>query len=278
MASVSLSAGQIAYSDTGGSASPLVLMHGLAMDGRVWDDVVGRLDGTARIVRPTMPFGSHRAPMRADADLSLPGMCRLLAEFLDALDLRDATLVFNDWGGAQVMIAAGLMDRVARVALVACEAFENYPPGIAGRLASISARMPGGIELMRRTLAVRSLRRLPFTFGWMSKRGVPDELMESWLEPLASKAIRRDLAKYAGDTRRGRREMLAATPALRSFERPVLVVWASEDRLMPAAHGRRLADGFPHSRLVEVPDSYTLMPIDRPDALAAELQEFLTAR
>jgi pimeloyl-ACP methyl ester carboxylesterase len=214
----------------------------------------------------------------SDTDLSLPGICRLLAEFLEALDLRDATLVFNDWGGAQVMIAAGLMDRVARLALVACEAFENYPPGIAGRLASVSARMPGGIQLMRRTLAVRSLRRLPFTFGWMSKRGVPDELMDSWLEPLASKAVRRDLAKYAGDTRRGRRAMLAATPALRSFERPVLVIWASEDRLMPAAHGRRLAEVFPDSRLVEVPDSYTLMPIDRPDVLASELGPFATAR
>lgn len=39
--------------------------------------------------------------MRADADLSLRGIARLVAEFCDRLDLRDVTLVGNDTGGAQ---------------------------------------------------------------------------------------------------------------------------------------------------------------------------------
>ena len=142
-----------------------------------------------------------------------------------ACDLRDVTLCFNDWGGAQVMIADGLVTGRAP-GLIACEAFENYPPGLPGRLASLSARMPGGIEMMRRALLVRRLRELPITFGRMSKHGVPDELMRDWLAPLARREIRRDLAKYAGDAWRGRRDMLAATPSLSTFERPVLVVWA----------------------------------------------------
>ena len=99
--------------------------------------------------------------MHPDADLSLRGVGRIVAELLERLDLRDVTLCFNDWGGAQVMIADGLVDRVGRLALIACEAFENYPPGLPGRLASLSARMPGGIEMMRRALLVRRLRRAP---------------------------------------------------------------------------------------------------------------------
>ncbi len=274
---VELSAGTIEYSDTGGDGPPFVLLHGLAMDGALWREVVARLDSGPRCVMPTLPFGAHRVPMRRDADLSLRGIGRIVAELLDALHLHDVTLCFNDWGGAQVMIGDGLMRRVGRLALIACEAFENYPPGVPGRMAAISARMPGGIALMRRSLMIGPLRRLPFTFGNMSKRGVPDQLMSQWLAPMASPEIRRDLAKYAGDSRRGRRDMLAATPALASFDRPVLVAWASEDKLMPREHGPRLANSFPHGRLVEIDDSYTLVPIDQPAALAEQLRAFAAA-
>lgn len=277
MPAVQVSAGTIEYADTGGDGPPFVLLHGLAMDGAVWRDVVSRLDGGTRCVMPTLPFGAHKRPMRPDADLSLRGIGRIVAELLDALDLRDVTLCFNDWGGAQVMIADGLMGRVGRLALVACEAFDNYPPGIAGRLAAISARMPGGIAMMRRSLMVRPLRELPFTFGHMSKRGVPDALMREWLAPMASGEVRRDLAKYAGDSHRGRRDMLAATAALGSFDRPVLVVWASEDKLMPREHGPRLTEAFPDGRLVEIDDSYTLVPIDQPAVLAQQLRAFAAA-
>ena len=274
MATVEVSAGPIEYADTGGDGRVLVLLHGLAMDGRLWDDVVASLGDRWRFVMPTLPFGAHRIPMRPDADLSLRGVGRIVAELLERLELHDVTLCFNDWGGAQVMIADDLVDRVGRLALIACEAFENYPPGLPGRLASVSAKMPGGIAMMRRALLVRRLRQLPITFGRMSKRGVPDEMMREWLSPLARREIRRDLAKYAGDAWRGRRDMLAATPALSTFERPVLVVWAPEDRMMRAPFGARLAGAFPNARLVEVPDSYTLVPIDQPKLLASALGEF----
>ncbi|MGZ4187821.1 MAG: alpha/beta fold hydrolase [Solirubrobacteraceae bacterium] len=274
MGTVQVSAGPIEYIDTGGDGRVLVLLHGLAMDGRLWGQVMSELGEGWRCVMPTLPFGAHRVPMRADADLSLRGIGRIVAELLERLDLRDVTLCFNDWGGAQVMISQGLMDRVGRLALVACEAFENYPPGLPGRLAAVSARMPGGIAMMRRALLVRKLRELPITFGRMSKHGVPDELMRDWLSPLARREIRRDLAKYAGDAWQGRRDMLAATPALSTFERPVLVVWAPEDRMMRPAFGARLVAAFPDARLVEVADSYTLVPIDQPKLLAAALCEF----
>jgi pimeloyl-ACP methyl ester carboxylesterase len=274
MPAVEVSAGSIEYADTGGDGPVIVLLHGLAMDGTVWREVVDELGDGWRCIMPTLPLGAHRVAMRPDADLSLRGMGRIVAELLERLDLRDVTLCFNDWSGAQVMIADGLVDRVGRLALISCEAFENYPPGIPGRLAALSAKVPGGIAMMRRALLVRRLRELPIAFGAMTKRGVPEGVMREWLRPLGRREIRRDVVKYAGDARRGRRDMLAATPSLSSFERPVLVVWAPEDRIMPPAHGRRLAGAFPDARLVEIPDSYTLVPIDQPKALATALSEF----
>jgi pimeloyl-ACP methyl ester carboxylesterase len=98
--------------------------------------------------------------------------------------------------------------------------------------------------------------------------------MRAWLEPLKRKEIRRDLRRYVTDVRHGKRQMRAATPALASFDRRVLVVWDAEGKMMPNDEGRRLADAFPNSRYVELPDCYTLIPLDQPKALAQEISQF----
>lgn len=277
MKTVELSAGPIDYIDEGDGAV-LVMLHGLAMDGELWRAVIDDLRPDHRCIAPTLPLGAHRQPMRAEADLSLPGLGLMVAEFLAALDLRGATLCFSDWNCAPLMVADGLLGRVDRLVITSCEAFENYPPGLAGQMAALSGWVPGGLGMMRLGLLVRALRRLPFVFGQMSKRGVPEELIRRWLEPLARPEIQRDLRKYVRDTRRGRRAMLAATDALPTFTRPVLIAWDTEGRMMPIEHARWFAALFPDSRLVEIPDSYTLVPIDQPTLLASEVREFIRGR
>jgi len=275
MAQVELSAGTLEYGDTGGEGPVLVLLPGLTMDGRLWQGVIEELPAEWRCLTPTLPFGAHRQPLHPDADLSLRGIGRLIAEFLERLDLREVVLCFNDWGGAQTMIADGNAERVGKLVLVSCETAGNYPPGLAGNAAWLSCKLPGGLHAMRLTLLSRQLRRLPMIYGQMSKRGIPDELMRSWLEPLRRPEIRRDLRKYAGDAMNGKQDIRAATPRLRSFERPVLVVWDSEGKMMPNAEGRELAGAFPDARQVELPDCYTLIPLDQPRALAREIREFV---
>ncbi|HVC07458.1 MAG TPA: alpha/beta hydrolase [Solirubrobacterales bacterium] len=274
MPEVELSAGVIEYEDTGGEGPRLVLVHGLS-DSRHWRKVVPELSAEYRCVAPTLPLGSHLRPMKPDADLSLRGVGRILAEFIERLGLEDVTLCFNDWSGAQTMIADDLMGRVGRLVLVSCETAGNYPPGLGGHAVWLSAKLPGGISLMRQVLLCPRLRRLPFVYGQMSKRGLPDGLMREWLEPLKRPEIRRDLRKYAGDAMNGKRAIRAASTSLASFTRPVLVVWDAEGKMMPNEEGRRLAEAFPDSRLVELPDCYTLIPEDQPGALAEAIQEFL---
>ena len=273
MPSTEVSAGTIGYQETGEGA-PLVMVGGLAMNGRLWDGVAAELAPTHRCLMPTMPFGAHVEPMRPDADLSLRGMARIVAEFIESLGLEGVTLCFNDWSGAQVMVADGLLDRVSALVLASCETEGNYPPGLAGRAAALSAKLPGGLSLMRQTLLVSWLRRLPLVYGQMSKRGVPDELMREWLEPLRRPEIRRDVRKYIGDVGQGKRDMKAATAALGGFDRPVLVVWDSEGAMMPNDEGRKLAADFADARFVEIADSYTLIPIDQPQELAAAIRDF----
>lgn len=98
MPSVEVTAGEIHYVESGGGP-PVVLLHGLLMNHTQWDAVLGLLPDGFRYVLPDLPLGAHPAPMHPDADLSLRGLGQLIAEFLEALDLRDVTLVHSDWGG-----------------------------------------------------------------------------------------------------------------------------------------------------------------------------------
>ena len=273
MPEVELSAGTIEYEDSGGGGPTVVLLHGLVMNGSVWRQVVADLRADHRCVVPTLPLGGHRRPMRPDADLSLRGHGRIVGELLERLDLRDVTLVQNDHGAA-LALAGERPERVARLVLSSCEAFDNYPPGLPGKAVGLACRIPGGLNAAMQPMRLRALRRSPMALGLMSKRPIPHEVTDDWLHPiLTQRAIRRDLVKYAGPARK--RDMVEVTEGLRAFDRPALVVWAAEDRVMPVEHGRRLADLLPDARLVEIADSRTLIPLDQPAALARAVREFI---
>ena len=269
---IDLSTGTLDYLDTGGDGPTVVLLHGLLMDGSLWDGPIADLAADHRCVAPTLPLGAHRHPV--SGDLSLPAIARLVEEFLDRLDLHDVTLVGNDTGGALVqLVLAGKAERVGRAVLVSCEAFDNVPPGLTGKVLVLSGRLsPRLFGAFMQQLRLRAVRRLPIAFGWLTKRG--DAVTAGWIRPvLTSPAIRRDTVRMLRAI--DGRAVAEAAAALPSFHRPALVVWAAEDRVMPPELGRRLADLLPDSRLVEIADSYTLVPLDQPAALAGTIRDFV---
>jgi pimeloyl-ACP methyl ester carboxylesterase len=276
MPTLNLTAGQIDYVDTGGDGPVVVLLHGVNMDASVWRGVAGRLSPRLRCLCPTLPLGSHRRPMDRPKLVTHRGVAAMVGEFLERLDLRDVTLVMNDWGGAQFLLAEGPAERIAGAALVACEAFDNFPPGLPGKAVAASARVPGMLWVSMQLQRFDWFRRAPGAWGWMSRTPVPKDVMDAWFGPAQrDRRIRRDLRTFALSTP-SRRELAQLTSDLRGFDRPVLVVWASQDRLMPREHGARLAGLFRRGRLVEIEDSCTLVPVDQPDLLAAELLRFVS--
>jgi pimeloyl-ACP methyl ester carboxylesterase len=90
---------------------------------------------------------------------------------------------------------------------------------------------------------------------------------------LADRLIRRDLCKLISGSSRS--QTLRAARSFRDYDRPVLVVWAAEDRLFPRSLGQRLAEAFPRGRMVVVPGSRTFVPVDQPRPLARLIGEFL---
>ncbi len=158
--------------------------------------------------------------------------------------------------------------------LASCDAFDNFPPGLTGRTIVMTGKLPPSLfGLFMNQMRLRPLRRLPIAFGWLTKRG--DAVTARWMKPVLSQAeIRRDTVRVLREIAADRRLLVDVAQRLAGFDRPALIVWASEDRVMPLEHGHRLAELLPHGRLVEVPDSYTLIALDQPAALAAAIGDF----
>lgn len=159
--------------------------------------------------------------------------------------------------------------------LTSCETFENYPPGLPGRFARALLSAPRRRLGCGTGAAPPSAATAPLTFGWMSKRRVSVEVKDGWFGPLAHDAgVRHNLLGYLRLVDRD--DLVRCEPGLRAFDRSVLVVWTPEDRVMPPEHGARLAALFPDARLVEITDSWTLIPEDQPEALADAITTFVT--
>lgn len=270
---IELSAGSIEYEDSGGQGPVVVMTGGMPMGATLWGGVVKQLAPSHRCVVPTMAWGAHRRAMRPDADLSLSGHARILGEFIERLELPDVTLVEVDTPMSQVL-AAERPDLIGRLVICSCEAFDNYPPGLPGRMVGLIGRLPGGINFVMQQMRFKPLRRSPLTFGRMSRRPISDAVSDPWFASLVrDRAVRRDLTKYVRSV--DKESLTRNAERLVHFDRPALVVWGAEDRLMPHAHGRRLAKLLPQGRYVEIADSGTLIPLDQPVALAGVIAEFV---
>lgn len=272
---VETAAGTIAYRERG-TGPVLVFVHGVAVNGDLWRNVAPALAAGRRCIVPDLPWGSHRLALREDADLSLPGMAGIVAGFLDALDLRDVTIVANDTGGAVAQALVGSHpERIGRLVLTSCDAFEKYPP-TPQRYLLLAARSDLLMRFVAWSAQFRFVQRLPTAYGWVTSRPLDPAIMRSYTEPCRTlPLVRRDLARLllAVDTK----DTFAAAERLRGFDRPALVLWADGDRIFPREHGRRLADLLPQGRFELVRDSRTFIPEEQPAALVAAVREFLAA-
>jgi pimeloyl-ACP methyl ester carboxylesterase len=247
------------------------------VNGDLWRRVAPELAATHRTIVPDLPLGGHSIPLRAGADLSLFAAAEVLASFIDALGLDDVTLVANDTGGAlsQALVSRG-PERISRLVLTSCDAFENYPPKAVAYLKPVS-RVAPALWLLSQTMRLRAAQRLPIAYGWATHRPIEPPIMESYLTGLRTNAgVRRDFASLLSRARK--RDMVAASEQVGAFGGPALVVWGADDRFFPREHGERLAALMPRARFELVEHSRTFIPEDRPEALVALLRAFLAQR
>jgi pimeloyl-ACP methyl ester carboxylesterase len=273
MPTIDLPQGTLRYEDVG-SGPAVVFIHGLLVNGKLWRKVTPELSGSSRCIVPDLPLGSHEIPMKPDADLSVDGVAKLVADLLEALDLRDVTIVGNDSGGAIAqVVAARYSERVGRLVLTTCDAYDVFPPALFSYL-RVLPWVPGLIALLAKSmLRMKALRNLPLAYGLLAKSGIPDEIAKSYVEPCATNpAIRRDLAKFARTISPSL--TLQVAKELRSFDRPVLLLWTPEDRFFPLSLAQRFLEDLPNARLVTIDDAYVFVAEDQPERVAREIAGF----
>ena len=273
LAEIRLEQGVVRYR-TMGEGTPVVFVHGLMTNSVVWHRVMPLIATDARCIAPDWPLGSHSVPLEHDADLTPPGLAKLVTDFLAALDLHDVTLVGITVGGAYCqMIAAENPDRVRRIVLLPSDAYDNLPPMLL-RYLRWSSRVPGLLYLLAQSMRFRPSLRMPFAYGWAAKRPFERAALDAFLEPIRSmRGTRRDLAKVL--RRLTPDHTQAAARRFGEFDKPVLIIWSHEDRLLPFTHAERLVKAFPQSRLETVPDSYSYVVQDQPERTAELIRDFV---
>jgi pimeloyl-ACP methyl ester carboxylesterase len=277
MPTVELSQGRIHYSEDG-EGPAVVLLHGAFVGGALWRKVVAQLHGTHRVIVPELPLGAHPIPLPASADVSPPGVARMVAELLERLDLEDVTLAGNDTGGAIAqLVAAHHPERIGRLVLVNCDMLEVFPPAFFKPLMA-AVRVPGVLAALARTLRVGAIRNSPLAFGWLTKKGIPDDVAQAWADAAKEPGVRNDLLRFVKGADVSQTQQAADLLAQRDL--PILLPWGQDDRFFRPELARRFAARMRDARIEPIADSYCFVPEDQPGALSAAISRFVaeTAR
>ncbi len=274
---VDVPAGTIEYRERG-DGPPIVFAHGVGVNGDLWRNVAPELasGGGYRCIVPDLPLGAHAIPLQGEPDMSLPGLADILASFVDVLDLRGATLIANDTGGAISQAYIGRNpERLARLVLTSCDAFDRYPPPAVAYLVTL-AKLPGGLRALGELVRLKPVQRLPTAYGWATTKPIEPRIMTSFTTPIrTSSGVRADLARVLKGARKD--DMEKASRGVTAFTKPALVTWAANDKFFPVEHGRRLAELMPDARFELVADSRTFIPEDQPARLVQLVREFLAS-
>ena len=245
---------------------PVFFVHGILVDGKLWTDVAEDLGRRGyRCIVPTLPLGSHTIPVNERGSLSLPGVAQIVHDAIVALDLSDVTLVgSNTGGGICQLVVDAHPERIGRLVLTNCDAFEKCPPFPFGTVFGL-LRGPLSIRAMFRPMRLNPLRRSPLGFGLLISQPDP-RLTAEWIEPCLNDArICRDLAALLRQVAPA--DLTDVATRLRRFAKPVTLVWGQGDRVFTPSLGRRLAEVFSNGTLIEVPGAKTFVSLDNPNAV-----------
>jgi pimeloyl-ACP methyl ester carboxylesterase len=262
----------VEYTD-GGTGPTVLFVHGVYVTGAVWNDVIAELGGGFRSVAPTWPLGAH-STSTAGADISVEAAAKRIVHFIEALDLTEVTVVANDTGGGLMLAALGdpSLDtsRISRLVLTNCDSYEHFPPGAFAQIVKVcrfSPALGGGIVRLLATGFGQS-----FFLKAVAKHPPSAERQREIFGAFAtSAAARRDAVTVTASLDPAL--TLRAAPAIEAFDRPVTLVWGTEDELFPLTHAERLRDAFPNATLTEIPDCAAFVMLDAPRQVAAAIRE-----
>jgi pimeloyl-ACP methyl ester carboxylesterase len=274
---VALASGPRMHAIVRGEGPPVVLVHGLPGQASEWRSTSELLAGHGRRVIAIDRLGYGHSDARDGDDYTFAANARELRELLDALDLENVTVVGWSYGGGTALTAARQQQeagpkqkaRIARLVLVG-----SVGPGIDGAHAGPPAALA---RVLYSAPVLRWLSSVPpvgvVVQRAMSANAFSRQPMPEWFLPglSANLAQPKALAAFAGE---GARMSTQPVPDSAGIELPILVIHGDEDRLVPVAVGRALAQHAPHAELFEIHGGSHMLPITHAEQLADRIASF----
>lgn len=264
--------GHIVHYVDEGSGPILLMLHGNPTWSFVYRDVIASLKDQFRCIALDYPgFGlSVAAPGYGYQPADHAGV---VVEFLDHLDISDATLVAHDWGGPIGLYAAEQRpDRFERIVLANTWAW----PANGELKAEMASRVMGGFigrELIRRfNVFVNVL--VP---AGHRRRKVSDAEMKHYREALDTTERRNACAILPGAIT-GARDFLAGVEGNLKLlaDLPTLIVWADADMAFGDNDRERLEARFPDHTTVIVKGAGHFVQSDAADEMSDAIRTWWT--
>ena len=269
-----------------GAGRPVVLLHGQPTWGYIWRRFVGPLAKTHRVVVPDhMGFGKSETP--ADRVYTLRTHVENLAALIDSLDLRDITLVMQDWGGPiGIGYAVRHPERIHSFVLMntvcgyGAAGRRDLPNPLetpwfrwirdgmeTGRTEAVLSHLGSCILSVMQIVGLERLDRVDPTF------------IRAYAAPFQTPADCRGAIDFPLDLALGRirdfvREGAAGVPSLRG--KPAIMIEGMLDRAIPAALAIADFKGvWPDAPVIEVPGAGHYLQEDAPEVVVPVVQGFL---
>lgn len=262
------SGASIHYVDEG-RGRPLLLLHGNPTWSFLYRRIIAGLRDRYRCVAPDYPgFGLSVAP--AGYGFSAAEHAAVMAEFVDALDLRDVTIMMQDWGGPiGFSVALGRPERVRGFVIGNTWA---WPLERFGQ--KMFSRVIGGP--VGRTLAwcCNGIVRLFMRLGVAT--GLDDRALRMYLAPFRSRRDRAPTHIFPRQLREARPFLAEIYEGLTTLaDRPALLVWGEKDFAFQKPERVRFERLFPDHRTVLLANAGHFIQEDAPDDIVEAIRGWL---
>ncbi len=267
---------QLAVERTG-SGEPLVLLHGIATDSRIWTTVAPELARQRSVVTVDLPGFGRSEPVGDDFDLSEVAAAILAGLREHGVEGPFDLVGHSLGGGVAIEFAAAHPDALSSLTLVAPAGLRPFPPAIAnvitsGRMANLLAGSADAFLAARRGAApLTDLawgRRLLLGLAVADGAHVPPAVARGMLD--ASLSARRTGPALATITTTDLR------PRLREIVAPLGVIWGEADMTVPIRGLEDLLAERPDARVVRLPDTGHVPMVEHPDAFVAALWRLIS--
>jgi pimeloyl-ACP methyl ester carboxylesterase len=259
-----------------GEGPVLLLLHGLGCDHTTWSPIISDLAKHYTVIAPDLL--GHGMSAKPRADYSVGGYANGMRDLLTVLGIDKVTVVGHSFGGGIAMqFAYQFPERTERMILVA-------PGGLGPEVTPFirAVTLPGFHQAMGlatlpgiRHVGKAGLRALSRS-GITAARDLDEvaEIFESFKDPHARAAIRhvvRAVVDMKGQI------VTMVDRAYLTQAMPMLVVWGSDDVVIPAKHAENVARIAPGAVVEVLPNSGHFPHKDHPDRFVKIVRTFIGA-